>query len=95
MTRPLALATFVAILAGCTQFPELDQTQTAELEAADYPDLVPIEPILARVDAPGPDPAAEEASLESRLARLRSRADRLRGTVLTGKEKRRLEQGLR
>ena len=95
MKRSLASFALFAFLAGCTQFPELDRTQTAALDAAAYPDLVPIEPILARVEEPGADPVAEEAGLEGRLARLRARADRLRGTVLTREEKRRLEQGLR
>ena len=95
MRRSLVPFAFVVVIAGCTQFPELDQTQTAELEAADYPELVPIEPILAQFDAPGADPIAEETNLEGRLAGLRARANRLRGTVLSGEEKRRLEQGLR
>lgn len=83
------------ILAACTQFPELDRTQTPELKAAPYPDLIPLEPLLARARMPGADPARTEASLDSRLAGLRARADRMRGTVLTPAEKRRLQTGLR
>ncbi len=87
----------VALLgaAGCTQFPDLDRTQTAELEAAEYPALVPLDPLLERAGTPGPDPVQLEDSLNSRLSGLRARADRIRGTVLSDAEKRRLEEGLR
>lgn len=95
MTRSLAFLTLFALATGCTQFPELDSTQTAELDAAAYPDLVPIEPILARAEAPGADPVAEEENVQRRLGGLRARADRLRGSVLSADEKRRLEEGLR
>ena len=88
---PLAAIT----LAACTQFPELEHTQTAELDAAEYPALVPIDPILARIEAPTTDPLETEASFDARLAGLRARADRLRRTGLTQEEKQRLEQGLR
>ncbi len=82
-------------LAACTQFPELDHTQTDALENADYPTLVPLDPLLARASAPGPDPAETETDLTARLAGLRARADAMRGTVLTGAERQRLEDGLR
>ena len=98
MTRPAPLWTLPLLaltLVGCTQFPELEHTQTAQLEAADYPALVPIEPILASMDAPATDPVTAESNLNARLAGLRARADRLRGRGLTPEERRRLEQGLR
>ena len=82
-------------LAACTQFPELDHTQSTHLENADYPALVPLDPLLARASAPGPDPAETQADLAARLAGLRARAGAMRGTVLTGAEKQRLEEGLR
>jgi len=95
MKRTLATLCLTALCAGCTQFPELDFTQTAALEAAEYPALVPIEPIIAGVDQPGPDPVAEQTNMDARLAGLRARADRLRGGVLSAAEKKRLEEGLR
>ena len=95
MKRLPALVILAAALTGCTQFPELDHTQTAVLEAADYPALVPIEPILADVAAPAPDPVAAQSTVEARLAALRARANRLRGGVLNADERRRLEEGLR
>ena len=88
---PLAALT----LAACTQFPELEHTQTAALDAAAYPDLVPVEPILAQVDAPHTDPVQTQAGMEARLSRLRARADRLRAQGMSPEERRRLQQGLR
>lgn len=82
-------------LTGCTQFPDLDHTQSDALKAAEYPALVPIEPLLARANAPGPDPVQTQENLDSRLAGLRARANAMRGTVLSNAEKRRLETGLR
>jgi hypothetical protein len=95
ISRAFLVALSLPALAACAQFPELDHTQTTRLENADYPALIPIEPILARADAPRPDLTREESVLNARLAALRARADRMRGTVLSGAEKQRLENGLK
>lgn len=95
MKRMLFPALLLAAVAGCTPFPDLDFTQTAALEAAPYPTLVPIEPILASVDAAPTDAATETAALNARVAGLRARANRLRGSVLSGAERNRLQAGLR
>ena len=96
MIRAMLLCTLpLFALAACTQFPDLDHTQTANLQNTEYPALIPIEPILAAAQGPALDPAAEDARLASRLAALRARADRIRGAVLSGTEKQRLESGLR
>ena len=84
-----------ALVAGCTQFPELEFTQTTDVEAAEYPALVPIEPIIAEADVPGPDPERLETGTNARLAALRARASRIRGEVLTGDEKKRLNASTR
>ena len=96
-TRPsLWFATLaLATLGACTQFPELDSTVTPELAAAPYPDLVPVEPLLAQATAGRVDPVQTEAALQGRLSRLRVRAARLRGSVLTGRERQRRREGLR
>jgi hypothetical protein len=81
--RPLstiALLLGVSLLAGCTQFPELDRTITPELEAAPYPDLVPIDPLLAKATAGRIDPARTEAALTGRAANLEARAARVSRT---------------
>lgn len=64
-------------LAACTQFPELDATRSAAVANAPYPDLVPIETLLA-----GPEPQATEAvigQVQGRVAGLQAKATRLRG----------------
>ncbi len=93
MTRATFLALLALALTACTQFPELDSTITPELEAAEYPDLVPVEPLLAQARAGRVDPQQTEAALLGRVSRLRARAARLRGSVLTGRERQRLRNG--
>ena len=89
MILPLLLA-----VAGCTQFPALDRTITPQMEAAPYPDLVPLEPLLAQLQSTGTDPEATQAQLTARVDALRRRAARLRGSVLSGQERQRLAEGL-
>jgi hypothetical protein len=94
-TRPLAVLTLAALLcAGCTQFPQLDRTITPQLENAAYPDLVPLAPLVATATSGRLDQATTEADLLGRVARLKARAARLQGSVLTGRERQRLAQGL-
>lgn len=95
MKRALSFCMIAVAVTGCTQFPDLDHTQTGALDAAEYPALVPIEPLLAQANTAGADPVQTQDNLDSRLAGLRARANALRGTVLTDAEKRRLETGLR
>jgi len=79
----IALWLGVVVLSGCAQFPALDRTITPEMEAADYPDLVPIDPLLAQAKAGRIDPVQTEAELTGRAAQLNSRADRI-GTASAG-----------
>jgi hypothetical protein len=81
--------------AACTQFPALDSRATPEMQAADYPALVPIDPLLAKATAGQVNTTQTEQVLDARVARLQARAAGLRGSVLTGAEKQRLAQGLR
>jgi len=89
MTLALSL-----LAAGCTQFPQLDQTITPQMEAAPFPKLVPVDPLLANIRTSGVDPVQTQNALQARVARLRARAARLRGSVLTGPERQRLARGL-
>ena len=98
MTFKATLCTLTLALGGltaCTQFPELDRAITPELKEADYPALVPVEPLLTRATEGRVDPVTTQSNLEGRVARLRARAALLRGSVLTGRERQRLAQGLR
>jgi len=80
--------------AACTQFPVLDSRATPEMLAAQYPALVPIDPLLARAAADQIDATQTENAMDARVAGLQARAARLRGSVLTGTEKQRLDEGL-
>ncbi|MFD2738460.1 hypothetical protein ACFSUD_02660 [Sulfitobacter aestuarii] len=88
---PLALLP----LFGCTQFPALDATITPALEQADYPALVPLEPLLAEAQAPGIDEAQTRAGMENDIAALRARSAALRGPLLSPAERARLTAGRR
>ncbi|MCR9112900.1 MAG: hypothetical protein NXH84_06495 [Rhodobacteraceae bacterium] len=79
--RPLWLVACAALLAGCSQFPELDDTVSGAARKAAYPDLVPVEVLRAGLPA---QQITEDSSpaLEARVDRLRARAARLRGTVI-------------
>jgi len=95
MNRALLPLVSLALAAGCTQFPALDRTLTPELQAADYPALMPLGPVLAAAARSGADPARENAAVDARLNALQARAASLRGSVLSGAERLRLEKGLR
>lgn len=84
----------VLVLTGCTQFPELDGTIRPELENAAYPELVPLEPILAAAAPSTLDPVEIEAGLDGRIAGLRARASQMRGTVISDADKKRLDAGV-
>ena len=94
MFLPAALFAGLSLTAACTQFPALDRTLTPELEAAEYPALVPLGPVLAASQTPGVQPDLASAQLDARVAALKSRAARLRGSVLSGRARQRLENGL-
>ena len=84
----------LTMLGACAQFPALDRTVTPQLEAAAYPDLVPLAPVLAAAEASGVEPEQATANIDRRVAALRSRAARLRGSILSGPERQRLAKGL-
>ncbi|MGJ8596438.1 hypothetical protein [Sulfitobacter sp.] len=90
-----ALGASLVLAGACTQFPALDRTLTPELVSADYPALVPIEPILAAAQTSTVEPVQETAAIDARVAALKARASRLSGSVLSGAERQRLAQGFR
>lgn len=91
----MGLVASLALTGACTQFPALDRTLTPELEAAEFPALVPIEPILVRAQTSGVEPVQTAAAIDARVAALKARAARLSGSVLNGPERQRLAQGFR
>ena len=79
------------LLAGCSTFPQLDDRISPAAEAAPYPDLVALAPILAAADgAAGRSPPV----LAGRLAALRARATALRGPVVDPATRARMRRGV-
>ena len=77
MKRALLPSLILLILAGCTQFPELDETATPGVAEAPFPELVPLDGLLA---APATPPVATKETIgqvEGRVSGLRNRASRL------------------
>lgn len=71
--RAAALVLCLALTA-CTQFPELDGAVTPDLKNADFPALVPLDPLRAQATAVVGDPVETTNRLENRVAALRARA---------------------
>ena len=81
-------------LAACAQFPALDGTVPPSAQAASYPTLVPLEPLLAGIEATSTDPVATSSSVNARVARLKNRAAQLRQTVIDGETRTRMSGGI-
>jgi hypothetical protein len=78
-------------VAGCSDFPELDEQFSTAARNEAFPQLVPVETLRAGERVPLIESGATE-SLEQRVAALRQRASRLRGTVINRSARARLEQ---
>lgn len=92
--KPLAVPLILAVClaqAGCTEFPELDERETREARAADFPDLLPIES-LSDPGKPSRIDAQTQAVLEARISNLRVRAAGLRKSVMDPNARNRLSQ---
>nr|WP_236544525.1 hypothetical protein [Roseovarius atlanticus] len=87
---PWAL-TLTLALSACTQFPELDDATSRDTRRAPYPNLLPVEDLRARVAAPRTTEQTTR-TLEARVAGLRARAARLRGSVIDGTSRARLDR---
>ncbi|SEL87714.1 hypothetical protein SAMN05443999_10930 [Roseovarius azorensis] len=91
---PLALAVVaLGLMAGCTQFPELDAQIAEQDRNATYPDLIPVEDITSGIPPKTITPQTGE-DLDLRAEALRSRADRLRGDVIDEDTRRRMQTGI-
>ena len=88
MVSALALA-----VAGCAEFPDLNSTVSPELETAAFPKLVPVEPLLARADEVQITDETS-AGIAARVARLRARAARLKGSVVDRGTRARMRDGV-
>lgn len=92
MRRELAasLCLCLAGLLSACEVPGIDATVTPASEAADYPDLVPLDPLIAQMDADQIDAPATRSALEGRVAGLEARADALRGAGVSDADRERL-----
>ena len=88
-----ALALSAALLAGCSDFPELDNAVSPTARKAGYPALLPIDQLIAGAQEVQ---ITEEtiSGLQSRLARLNARAARLRGPVIDATTRARMRTAL-
>ena len=67
----------IPFLAACTQFPQLDDAVSARAQDANYPDLVPVNGLLARAEPQNGTPEQTVAAMNARVAALRARASRV------------------
>ncbi|MEM8632551.1 MAG: hypothetical protein AAGF74_15050 [Pseudomonadota bacterium] len=71
------------LLAGCTEFPELDAAVSDAARRAPYPELAPVEDILVDPTPTRLGDEADEDYLKWRAQRLRQKARALRGAVVS------------
>lgn len=90
--RLAAFLTLILSVVGCVQFPEIDDATGQAAKEADYPDLIPFDTLLTSTEAPQTEAADTQAQLEARVSGLQARAAGLRGSVLSGQERNRLEE---
>lgn len=88
------IVTALLTLASCTQFPELDATIAQDQANAPVPALVPLGPVIAAARTTADREAQIQPELNSRLAKLRARAARLRGPVITPADRARMMRGI-
>lgn len=92
-TRAVLSMAVLSLTTACTDFPDLGDTIPRDLEQADFPKLVPVEPLLARANEVQITPEST-AALDARVARLRARAARLRGQVVDSGTRARMRDGV-
>ena len=93
---PVALSLaliLVAALPACSQFPALDAAVSDDVRDAPYPDLVPLDTLDIRT-GPGRITPGTAQTMEARIARLKARAARLRGTVIDRDTRTRMKGGI-
>lgn len=82
-----------SLMAGCSEFPALDNAVSASARHADYPGLLPLDQVAA--DSAGAEATqAAIKGLAGRAAALRARAARLRGPVIDDTTRARLQAAL-
>ena len=90
----LPLFPLLIALAGCATPPALDGRISAAAAAAPYPTLQPLAPLLARASAPPRITPQTTGRTQGAAAGLRDRAAALRGPVVDGATRTRMNQGV-
>lgn len=92
-----AIGFIFVVLVGCADFPALDGAVDDTARNAGFPSLVPLDPLLAKVDqqtATSQITAASVATLDGRIAALRTKAARLRGPIIEPRVRARMRRGV-
>ena len=90
----LSALAMILTLSACTQFPELDNAVSTSAQDAEFPDLVPVHGLLTQAEPQNGTPEDTINTLNARVAALRNRANRLRGTVVDPTTRRRMKNGV-
>jgi len=79
---------FLLCLAACANdLPDTDRTISTSAQNAPFPELVPIDGLLAKASS-GSQIKAATSDLQARAARLRQKANALRGrTIIDGQDR--------
>lgn len=73
---------------GCTPLPDVGENRSEALRNATYPEFIPLNELPTQ---PKVNRVAIEQDVQARLARVNTKAKRLRGPVLTPAERSRLK----
>lgn len=76
--RLFHICVVLLLTVGCTPFPQLQGSIPKGAETADYPDLVPLDPLLANIKPKSPDAEQTANTLNARASGLQARANKLR-----------------
>ncbi|MCZ4353334.1 hypothetical protein O4H61_12465 [Roseovarius aestuarii] len=96
MRAQLAIAIAIlpwTVFTACAPFPQLDNTVSDTLRDAPYPQLVPLDALDTQMAQPRLTDQSMTA-MEARIQRLRTRASRLRGTVIDSPTRQRMSRGV-
>lgn len=74
----LSACALLALTAGCSRVPQLEDRLPADLRQQPYPRLLPLDTALAQQPLPEEESAELSDTLDARAARLRRRAEELR-----------------
>ncbi len=75
--KPLPLIFLLLAAAGCADIPELDGSESAALQKAPYPKLIPLQPALGAPVDPVNEAAEVEEDLTARGEALAKKAEAL------------------